>query len=133
MQGTLNQKVGTIFGAVYLLIGLLGFVVTGFDGFASQEGNLLIAFEVNPLHNLVHLAIGAALVGAARAGHDSARTMNTVVGATYLLVGIVGFFMLDSDANILALNQADNFLHLASAAVLLAVGLRKEEPVAARR
>ena len=32
-----------------------------------------------------------------------------------LLVGIIGLFILDSDANILSLNGADNVLHLASA------------------
>ncbi len=127
MGDTLNQRVATIFGAIYLLVGLLGFVVTGFDEFISTNTDeVLILFELNPLHNIVHLAIGAALLGAGRASHDAAKTMNTVVGATYLLVGILGFLIIDSEANILSLNMADNFLHLASAAVLLAVALRKE-------
>jgi hypothetical protein len=53
----------------------------------------------------------------------AARTTNTIVGAAYLLLGLVGLFILESAANILALNGADNVLHFASAAVLLAVGL----------
>lgn len=131
MGNSLNQRVGTIFGAIYLLIGLLGFAVTGFDGFISTNTNeLLIAFELNPLHNVVHLAIGAALLFAARAGLDSSRTMNTLVGAVYALVGVLGFFIIDTSANILSLNMADNFLHIVTAAILLAVGLRKE-PVTA--
>ena len=123
MQGTLNQKVGTVFGAVYVLVGLAGFLVTGLTGFAAPEGDLLIVFEVNPLHNLVHIGIGAALILAARSSASASRTMNVVIGATYLLVGLVGFVMMDEEFNILALNMADNWLHIVSAALLLFVGL----------
>ena len=101
---SVNVLVGYVFGAVYLLVGLLG-------------------FEVNPLHNIVHLAVGAALVLAARQGVAASRAVNTAVGGVYLLVGVLGLFILGSSANILALNSADNVLHVASAAVLLAVGL----------
>jgi Domain of unknown function (DUF4383) len=38
-------------------------------------------------------------------------------------VGVLGLFILDSGVNILALNGADNGLHLVSGAVLLLVGL----------
>ena len=126
MTATANQRIGTIFGIVYLVVGLLGFVVTGLSGFAATEGNRLILFEVNPLHNLVHLGIGAALLAAARAGVGASRTMNTLVGSVYLLVGIAGFFLIGSNANLLALNVADNLLHLVSALVLLGAGLRRE-------
>ena len=50
------------------------------------------------------------------------------MGAVYLLLGIVGFF-LTGPANILALNVPDHFLHLASAVVLLGVGLGTERNV----
>jgi len=36
---------------------------------------------------------------------------------------VIGLFILNNDANILALNTADNILHFGSAAVLLGVGL----------
>lgn len=49
--------------------------------------------------------------------------MNTVVGAAYLLLGVAGFFLVGTAANILALNVPDHFLHLASAVVLLAIGV----------
>jgi hypothetical protein len=51
------------------------------------------------------------------------------VGAVYLLVGIIGLFILDSDANILSLNGADNVLHLASALILLGVALSQDKNV----
>jgi hypothetical protein len=129
---TVNQTVALVFGAVYLVVGAAGFLVDS-NGFAdTQGGKLLGLFEVNPLHNIAHLLIGAALVLASRT-LTSARTANTVVGAAYLLLGIVGLFILDSDANILALNAADNVLHFATAALLLAVGASADKSVRAGR
>jgi hypothetical protein len=127
MRTSPNRLVATIFGAVYLLVGLLGFAVTGGVGFISTDGGLLLGiFEVNPLHNIAHLLIGAALLFAGLANVRAAKATNTVVGAVYLLLGIVGFFLVGTAANILALNTFDHFLHLASALVLLGVGVGAE-------
>lgn len=124
MRNSPNRIVATVFGAVYVLVGLLGFAVTGGVGFVATEGGLLLGiFEVNPLHNIAHLLIGGALLIAGLTNAAAARTTNIVVGAAYLLLGIVGFFIADTGANILALNTADHFLHLASALILLGVGL----------
>ena len=63
MRQSPNRLVATIFGAVYLLVGLLGFIYTGGVGFVATTGGLLLGiFEVNPLHNIAHLLIGAALL-----------------------------------------------------------------------
>ena len=130
MSSSPNRIVATVFGAVYLLVGLLGFAVTGGVGFISNEGGLLLGiFEVNPLHNIAHLLIGAALLIAGLANARAAKGVNTTVGAVYLLLGIVGFFLTGTAANILALNVPDHFLHLASAVVLLGVGLGTERNV----
>lgn len=127
MRSSPNRLVATIFGAVYILVGLLGFAVTGGVGFLATEGGLLLGiFMVNPSHNIAHLLIGAALLIAGLASARAAKTVNIVVGATYLLLGIVGFFLVGTALNILALNTFDHFLHLASAIVLLGVGLAAE-------
>jgi uncharacterized protein DUF4383 len=127
MRSSPNRLVATIFGAVYILVGLLGFAVTGGVGFIATEGGLLLGiFEVNPLHNIAHLLIGAALLIAGLVSARAAKTVNIVVGATYLLLGIVGFFLVGTALNILALNTFDHFLHLASALVLLGVGIAAE-------
>lgn len=124
MRSSPNRLIATVFGAVYLLVGVLGFAVTGGVGFIATEGGLLLGiFEVNPLHNVAHLLIGAALLVAGLSSVRGARAVNTVVGATYLLLGVVGFFLVGTALNILALNTFDHFLHLASAIVLLGVGL----------
>jgi len=127
MRSSPNRLVATIFGAVYLLVGALGFAVTGGVGFIATEGGLLLGiFEVNPLHNIAHLLIGAALLIAGLASATAAKTVNIIVGTTYLLLGVVGFFLVGTALNILALNTFDHFLHLASALVLLGVGLAAE-------
>jgi hypothetical protein len=127
MRSSPNRLVAIIFGAVYLLVGVLGFFATAGVDFASTEGGLLLGiFEVNPLHNVAHLLIGAALLIAGLSSVRAAKTANIVVGAVYLLLGIIGFFLVDTPANILALNTPDHFLHLVSALVLLGVGLGAE-------
>ena len=127
MRNSPNRIVATVFGAVYVLVGLLGFAVTGGVGVIATEGGLLLGiFQVNPLHNVAHILIGAALLIAGIVSAAAAKTVNIVVGGAYLLLGIVGFFLAGTAANILALNTADHFLHLASAIVLLGVGLAAE-------
>ncbi|MCU1514003.1 MAG: hypothetical protein JWO10_1093 [Microbacteriaceae bacterium] len=119
-----NRLLATIFGAVYLLIGVLGFTVTANTGFFSTQGGLLLGiFEVNIFHNVAHLLIGAALLIAGLSSVRAAKTVNTVVGAAYLLLGIVGLFITGTDFNILALNVPDHVLHFGSAVILLGVGL----------
>ncbi|WP_127473153.1 DUF4383 domain-containing protein [Microbacterium sulfonylureivorans] len=124
MRSSPNRLVATIFGAVYLVVGALGFAVTGGVGFIATEGGLLLGiFEVNPLHNVAHLLIGAALLIGGLSSAVAAKTVNIIVGAAYLLLGVVGFFLVGTALNVLALNTFDHFLHLASALVLLGVGL----------
>lgn len=128
MRTSPNRILATVFGAVYVLIGVLGFFVTGgVDFFATEGGLLLGIFAVNPLHNVAHLLIGAALLIAGLSTVPAAKAVNTTVGAVYLLLGIVGFFIADTALNILALNTADHFLHLASAIVLLGAGLAADK------
>ena len=120
-----NRVVGALLGVVFLLVGVVGFIITGFSGFAGTQGEELIVFEVNPLHNIVHLGVGAVLLLAAWRGAKTAAGANLLIGLVYGAVGIAGFFAIDTAANIIALNQADNWLHIASAAVLVGVGLTR--------
>jgi hypothetical protein len=119
-----NQVVALSAGAVFLGVSILGFAVTAGLTFAAPDGNLLFGlFEVNPLHNMVHGVIGITLLGAGLVGRMAARRANLVIGTAYLALGVVGFFIQDTGADVLALNAADHFLHLVSALVLIGVGL----------
>ncbi len=124
-----NQTLALVFGAVYALVGLAGFFVS--DTFAATDDDTLLGFEVNNLHNIVHLAIGVALVAASKR-LSSARSANLVIGVTYLALGVVGWFIDDTAANIVALNEPDHLLHLASGVLLTAVALGADKTVATR-
>lgn len=114
-----TQKFTRVFGAVYLLVGILGFI-PAVGGSTSQEVHKLLGiFGVNVLHNIVHLGVGAAFV-AGSVSDSAARTVAVVIGLVYLLVGIVGIFSLQS---LLGINVADDGLHLGTAALSLYFGL----------
>ena len=133
MRNSPNRLVAVIFGAVYIVVGILGFAVTGGVSFLATQGGLLLGlFMVNPLHNVAHLLIGAALLIFGLVSVKAAKITNTVIGGAYLLLGIVGFFLVGTAANILALNTFDHFLHLASAILLLALGLGAERTTSTR-
>lgn len=119
---TINQTVALVFGAVYALVGLAGFLVTGDVPFAGEDGDPLVVFDVNGLHNLVHLLIGVALIAASRR-LDTARGANLAIGVTYVALGVLGPFINDTAVDVIGLNGADHVLHLVSGAVLAAVAL----------
>jgi hypothetical protein len=120
----LNSLVAFALGAVFVLVGLAGFLVSGSHRAVGAEGgDLLGVFQVNVLHNIVHVAVGAALIAAAIVGSRAARLANTVVGAVYLLLFVAGLVLIGTSANIIALNGADNVLHLVLGLALTAVGV----------
>ncbi len=125
MKGSINRIVGAGFGAVYVLVGLLGFTVSGGHAAAGHEGGMLLGlFEVNVAHNVAHLLIGATMIIAAKASITASRVTNGVIGAAYLLLAALGPFIGgDHSLNILALNSADNVLHAGSALLLIGIAL----------
>jgi hypothetical protein len=117
------QLLALIIGAVYTLVGVAGFFVTGFENFAAETDKTLAGFEINPLHNIVHLAIGLAGLALWRR-LDTARTYGWLLAAGYGLAFLYGLFAAgNSDINFLSINGADNVLHLLSAAAGLAIAL----------
>jgi hypothetical protein len=111
-------------GAIFALIGLLGFFVTGFDGFATHEGGeSLLGFHVNPLHNVVHLLLGAAGIAMAMRTR-TARTYGWLLVVGYGAVFVFGLFAVSRpDINFLSINAADNWLHIVTVLAGLAIAL----------
>ena len=111
------RQFAIVFGSVYFLVGILGFILTS---------PLLGIFGVNPLHNIVHLAVGGLWLAAAFGGilgADSPRKASQIIGVVYLLVAILGFVLPDLMDQILAINTADSLaLHLPSAILALYFG-----------
>jgi ABC-type multidrug transport system permease subunit len=123
------QTFALLVGAVFLLVGILGFipgVVTEHDTkFLGQDGDseLLGIFQINFLHNLVHVIFGVAGIAAAKAT-GSARSFLLGGGVVYLVVFLYGVLIdFGSDANIINLNAADNVLHLLLGLGMVGLGL----------
>lgn len=127
------QVAALVVAGVFLLIGVLGFIpgiTTDYGklkfGGHHSDAHLLGLFQVSILHNAVHLLFGlAGLVLARRVA--GARVFLAAGGAIYLALWIYGLVIEglnpEGGANILPVNDADNWLHLALGFGMLALGL----------
>ncbi len=110
------QKLAKVFGIVFILIGVLGFVPG-----VTTNGHLLGVFEVDTLHNVIHLLTGIVAWLAASSSSNS-KLFFKVFGVVYLLVTALGFLMGGDILGLFMVNMADNVLHLVIAVVALWAG-----------
>ena len=130
MTATNMQKVATVVAAVFLLVGVLGFIpgiTTDYDTmtFASHDSHakLLGIFEVSVLHNVVHLLFGVVGLLLARTW-NGARSFLIGGGIIYLVLWVYGLVVdKESAANFVPVNNADNWLHLLLGLGMVALGL----------
>lgn len=122
------QTLAWVFAAVFLAVGILGFI----PGITS-DGHLLGIFEVDTLHNIIHLASGVLAAVAASMSVAYSRLYFQAFGIIYALVTIIGFVQGSTVLGIIGVNFADNILHLVIAAVALYLGfgMRERTPAAA--
>ncbi|KQS06116.1 hypothetical protein ASG04_16255 [Curtobacterium sp. Leaf183] len=128
---TWTQKGALVFGVVFLIVGIAGFVpgLTMDMGTMSAAGNgsmahLLGLFQVSVLHNIVHLLFGIVGLLAARTA-TGARLYLLVGGIVYAVLFVYGLFTANmaSAANFVPLNSADNVLHAVLAVAMIVLGL----------
>jgi hypothetical protein len=123
------QLAAAAVGAVFLLVGILGFIpgiTANYDQmqFAGHESEayLLGLFQVSILHNIVHLLFGVAGLALART-FSGAKTFLVGGGIIYAVLWIYGLIINgESAANFVPLNTADNWLHLGLAIGMIALG-----------
>ena len=133
------QKAAAAVGAVFLLVGILGFIpgiTTDYDTmtFAGHEcgAHLLGIFEVSILHNIVHLLFGVAGILMART-FGGARGYLLGGGAIYLVLWLYGLLIDHQEpVNFVPVNQADNWLHFALGVGMILVGVLLSRNVASR-
>ena len=126
----LLRTAAKVVGAVFLLVGVLGFVpgITSNYGemtFAGHESMamLLGIFQVSILHNIVHLLFGVAGILMSRTDAGS-RNFLIGGGAIYLVLWLYGLVIdFNSAANFVPLNSADNWLHLLLGVGMIALGV----------
>jgi hypothetical protein len=110
-------------GAALLLAGVFGFISdSSFDTGDGVQGDLFLGFEVNAIHNLIHVASGLVLL-AASPKRASARAVAIAFGLVYGLVAIIGLVDGEDVLGLIPINPADNLLHIALAALGVITGL----------
>lgn len=130
VERTNVQKVALAVGAVFLLVGILGFIpgiTSNYDqlSFASHDSEAMLmgVFQVSILHNIVHLLFGIGGIALAKT-RSGARNYLLWGGVVYLVLWIYGLIIdHDSSANFIPLNNADNWLHLALGIGMIALAL----------
>jgi hypothetical protein len=112
------KMLATVFGVVFVLVGLLGFV-----------GNPIVGsmgiFMTNHAHDVVHLLIGIVLLVVAYTAPAMSALWLKIVGVVYLLIAILGFVMIPSGGDLLgfiSMNMADHWLHVVLGIVIVAAG-----------
>jgi len=112
------QKIAWVFGGVFAAIGVLGFV---------QGDSVLGIFEVDTLHNVIHLVTGLVFLAVAWKYNEYTKISFKVFGVVYALVAILGFVQGDTALGLIVVNMADNVLHLVVAAAALYVGFMMKD------
>ncbi len=108
------KKLAMVFGVIFVLVGLLGFVSNPLVGATGY-------FHTDMIHNIIHLVVGVLML--VMAGSMATLALN-LFGAVYVLLAIVGFVQGgDMLLGFVAYNSADNWLHLVLGVVLLAAGM----------
>jgi hypothetical protein len=114
------KTIALLFGVILIIVGILGFIPV-----LTPNNLLLGVFEVDSMHNIVHIVTG--LFALIVMNYDrSAALYFLIVGVIYALITIVGFAT-NGDLYMMRINMADNFLHLAIAIFTLWVGFYYRE------
>ena len=124
----LAQRFAQVFGIIYLLVGVLGFIpvppllmeTVPPEFWGPFSGFLLGLFAVNWFHSLTHLAIGAVGLAVYRSS-SGAMAYALALGVAYTLLFVIGLITdLSAFGGLLPLNGWDDILHILTA--LLAFG-----------
>ena len=117
---TLVQRFAQVFGAIYLLVGIMGFIpplLAAKTPDSSFMGLLIGLFFVNWLHSLAHLLIGVAGLATYR-NLEAAKAYALTIGVVYAALFVLGLiFGVTFLGGLLPLNGWDHVLHILTAVV----------------
>lgn len=120
---TVVQRVAQIFGVIFILVAILGFITSG----ANMEADPAMApkelglFPVNVLHNVVHLLFGVWGLAASRAWKP-AKMYCVAGGAAYLALAALALVSPDM-FGLVPIGGNDIWLHALLGVMLLGAGL----------
>jgi len=114
----MTNTVAAIFGTLYFLAGVSGFILT------PGGGLFLGIFAVNWFHHLFHILLGA--LGPVSAWRNKGHLYCRLSGGVLILLGVLGLIVPDLLVTLLAIPPADlvtdNLLHLVSGSALIYFG-----------
>ena len=122
MEVQMVKRVAMIFGVVFILVGLLGFTVSGgmAMGDPTHPSMLLGLFPVNLLHNLVHILFGIWGLMAARA-YASAQAFCKLGGFIYLCLALLGL-VVPTTFGLIPIGGNDIYLHAVLGLIMAGIG-----------
>jgi len=116
------KSAAILFGLVFLVVGILGFVPAATpvtDGMPM----LLGIFHVNAAHTVVHLASGIVFLLCGLAGAGASRAFFKIFGIVYAIVAIWGFVAGNGNTLfVVSNNPAVTWLHVVLALAMLFLG-----------
>jgi hypothetical protein len=121
---TIDQMYSVLLGLVVIVLGIIGFFLTGFTNFTEMTDHAIFGlFQTNGFHNLVYIIFGLLwLLGAFALTPAGNQGMNIAVGGALLLVAVLGYLGYMSLLSIPAGINGDNLLHLVVALASVIVG-----------
>jgi uncharacterized protein DUF4383 len=128
------QTFALVFGAIYVLIGIVGFFATGFSPLLGDTQKVLFIFDLNVFHNLVHVGVGLLAMGAGLyLSPVETQGVNFAIGGFYVLAAVIGY--LGALTHLLSANRGlapDQILHLLSGLLFVFFGIFGKGRAAAR-
>jgi len=119
---TTVQKVAMVFGVVFLLVAILGFIAPGGMVMSPEAGSgmLLGMFPINLLHNVVHLLFGIWGLAASRS-FSGAKSYAQIGGIIYIILAVCGW-LVPAGFGLVPLGGNDVWLHALLGIVLAGAG-----------
>lgn len=124
------KRIALVFGIVFLLVGIAGYLTSGGMSMDAENAGLLLGlFPVNLLHNAVHVAFGLWGLVASRS-FAGARNYARIGGVLYAILAVLGF-VVPNGFGLVPLGGHDIWLHAVLAVALLAAGFTAKDDTVA--
>ncbi len=111
------EAVLAVTGAILVIVGVLGFAMGGMHQLFSTSGTRLVIFNVNPMLNVLHIAIGTLLLEVAAGTVRRIPALPIGTAALSSMVALALVVRATGVSDPLATNVPDIVLHVAAAAV----------------
>ncbi|MEI8338086.1 MAG: DUF4383 domain-containing protein [bacterium] len=113
----MEKKITIVFGIIFILVGLLGFVANPFVGNGA-------IFSADAGHNMIHILTGIVLLAFAFLKPQSSIKALKTFGILYLILTVMGFILIPTGGSLFGLvllNSADHFLNLVIGVIFIII------------